>query len=57
MWRAPPRRLGVGGWGGGGGGGWWGAFLCSDPEDCGHGDHDEQFGEGLGEYGGAHEVC
>lgn len=29
------------------------AFLCSDPEDCGHGDH----GEGLGEYGGAHEVC
>ena len=24
------------------------AFLCSDPEDCGHGDHDEQFGEGLG---------
>lgn len=30
--------------------------LCSDPEDCGHGDHDEQLGEGLGEYGGAHEV-
>ena len=33
------------------------AFLCSDPEGRGHSDHDEQFGEGLVEYGGAHEVC
>lgn len=30
--------------------------LCSDPEDCGHGDHDEQLGEGLSEYSGAHEA-
>ena len=27
------------------------------PEDRGHGDHDEQFGEGLGEYGCTHEFC
>lgn len=31
-------------------------YLCSDSEDCGHGDHDEQLGESLGEYGGAHEA-
>ncbi len=30
--------------------------LCSYSEDCGHCDHDEQLGEGLGEYGGAHEA-
>ncbi len=30
--------------------------LCSYSEDCSHGDHDEQLGEGLGEYGGAHEA-
>lgn len=36
-----------------------GAFsvLKRCPEDRGHGDHAEQFGEGLGEYGSAHELC
>ena len=33
------------------------SVLKRCPEDCGHGDHDEQFGEGLGEYGSAHELC
>ena len=33
------------------------SVLKGSPEGRGHSDHDEQFGEGLGEYGGAHEVC
>lgn len=33
------------------------SVLKGSPEGRGHSDYDEQFGEGLGKYGGAHEVC